>query len=58
MRKDEKFSNPGDKVVLEDSFDDLMKKISGEELMDVSAREVVCEWLSNQNNGVSSEHGS
>jgi hypothetical protein len=37
--------NPSNKVVLKGPFDDLMKKIGREELVDVSTRKVVCERL-------------
>jgi hypothetical protein len=39
------FIHPGYEVIFECSFDELMKKVGGHELMDVSSREVVSEWL-------------
>lgn len=38
-------TDPGDEVVLEGPFDDLVQQIGREELVDVGAREVVCEGL-------------
>lgn len=45
MLEYEILANPSHKVIFEGSFDQLMKDIRGEHLMDISAGEVVSEWL-------------
>jgi hypothetical protein len=39
------FFHPSNKVVFEGAFDDLMKKIGGYELMNISSRKSISKWL-------------
>jgi hypothetical protein len=41
----QKLVNPHDNMVLERAFDHLVEQIGCQELVDVSSREVVREWL-------------
>lgn len=41
----EKLFNPGDKVVFETTFDDLVKYVGGQCFMNISAGEIIGEWL-------------
>jgi hypothetical protein len=45
MSQNKIFLNPGNKVIFEGAFDDLMEKVWREELMDVCTRKVVRERL-------------
>lgn len=37
--------NPGDEMVLERAFNQLMKNIRRKELVDISAWKIICKWL-------------
>jgi len=43
--KKEIFINPGNNMVLERAFDNLVKKVGREQFMNVGPREFICEWL-------------
>jgi hypothetical protein len=45
MRKDKVLTNPGDEVVLESAFDDLMEEIRAKQLMDIGTGKSCCERL-------------
>ena len=45
MGQDEIFFHPGNEVILERAFDDLVKQIRRQELIDICARKVGGEWL-------------
>ena len=36
---------PRNKVILEGALDHLMKKVTRKQFVDVSTREIACEWL-------------
>ena len=40
--------NPGDEVVFESSLNELMKKVWGNQFMDVCSWEVIREWLKDE----------
>jgi hypothetical protein len=42
------FIDPFNEVILEYTFDELVKNIGREELVYVSTREAMCEWLGKQ----------
>ena len=41
-------TGPLDEMVLEHTLDNLVEDIRGDQLVDVCAREVICEWLAKQ----------
>lgn len=45
MESIEVLANPGNKVVLECSFNNLMQKVTRDELVDISAWEIMCKRL-------------
>ena len=41
----EVFADPGHKVIFKNTFDNLVKKVRCQHPIDVSIREIICEWL-------------
>ena len=39
------FTDPCNEVILECAFDDLVKEVTRDELVDICMRELMCEWL-------------
>jgi hypothetical protein len=46
MFEDQVILDPANEVILEDTFDQLVKKVGGKEQPSVGTRNTDCEWLS------------